>query len=233
MDDPAHVVAEAQTAGGLKPFRFYTSLVLQESTGLRAATLPALVKLLRLVPEASIYYHTHAFLLQHHYLTPEPRNDFAYWVTEVLGDKLLGERLAGIDTMGYATLNDLRETLARTIETHLDAWPLARLRFVSEGEDFFFVKSTHVIMPTPYTAATLLEFAQALERVSLFSLYFHMFDARLRLGQPTNDFARWFAEQLGLVELAERVARLDPYASTLETLRAALLAIIRQQLELG
>jgi hypothetical protein len=212
-----------------KPFRFSTSLILQESTGLRAATLPTLAKLLRQVPDSCIYHHTHYFLLQHHYLTPEPTNDFAYWVAEVLADERLGELLSGIDTMEHATLQSLRDALVGTITRYLQQHPAARFKFVAPGEEFFFVKSRHVIMPTPYSAATLTEFAAILRHVSVQSLYFHIFDARLRVGRPTNDVALWLSEQLGLTGLAENVSRLDPYAHSLETLRAILLSLISQE----
>ena len=212
-------------------FQFYTSLILQESTGLRASTLSTLAKLLRTVPDSCIYYHTHHFLLQHHYLTPEPTNDFAYWVTEVLGEEPLGELLASIDILEHASLQSLRQALAGTVEKYLTEAPTAHLRFVSEGEEFFFVKSVHVVMPTPYRASTLGEFAHALEHVSVRSLYFHIFDARLRVGRPTNDFAIWIADQLGLKALGENISRLDPYIHTLDTLRAILLSLIRQELD--
>jgi hypothetical protein len=213
-----------------EPFRFCTSLILQEATGLRAATLSTLAKLLRIVPDACIYHHTHYFLLSHHYLTPEPTNDFACWVGDVLGEEPLGELLASIDIMEYHNLQGLRATLVSTIETYLQEHPLVRLKFVSEGAEFFFVKSVHVIMPTSYTAWTLAEFAEALGQISIHSLYFHIFDARLRLGHPTNDFALWLTGQLGLQELGKEVSRLDPYAHTLETLRSILLALIRREL---
>ena len=213
------------------PFRFYTSFVLQKATGLRAATLPQLAALLRKVPDGCIYYHTHYFLLTHHYLTPEPPNDFAYWVTEVLGEERLGELLAGIDIMEHSTLQSLRDALAGTIEDYLTSTPAAHLRFASEGEEFFFVTSVHVVMPTPHQASTLAEFAEALSRVSIHSLYFHVFDARLRVGRPTNDFAIWLDEQLGLKELAENVATLDPYAHTLETLRSLVLSLVKHELD--
>ena len=218
-------------APAARPFQFHTSLILQESTGLRAATLPTLLKLLRLVPESSIYHHTHHFLLQHQYLTPEPSNDFAYWVSEVLGEEALGERLASLDILEHATLQSLRATLVGTIEDCLTHHPAVRLKFVSEGEEFFFVKSRHVIMPTRHTASTLAEFARALSKVSLHSLYFHIFDARLRVGRPTNDFAIWLNEQLGLHELAADIAKLDPYAHTLETLRSLLLTLVQHELD--
>ncbi|MBI1991982.1 MAG: hypothetical protein HYY90_00045 [Candidatus Omnitrophica bacterium] len=230
MEEQANVLRVARPLAASRPFRFYTSLVLQESTGLRASTLSALAKLLRSVPESSVYHHTHHFLLQHHYLTPEPTNDFAYWVTEVLGETPLGERLAGIDTMDYVSLHSLREALAETIERYLAHTPTARLKFVSEGQEFFFLKSVHVIMPIPHAASTLAEFCEALRRVSVRSLYFHIFDARLRLGRATNDFAIWVAEQLGLEALGARMSRLDPYAYSLETLRATLLSMLNEYL---
>ena len=213
------------------PFRFYTSFVLQKATGLRAATLPQLAALLRKVPDGCIYYHTHYFLLTHHYLTPEPPNDFAYWVTGVLGEERLGELLAGIDIMEHSTLQSLREALVGTIEEYLHSTPAATLRFASEGEEFFFVKSAHVLIPTPHQASTLAEFAEALSRVSIHSLYFHIFDARLRVGRPINDFAVWLDEQLGLKELAGNVANLDPYAHTLETLRSLVLSLVKHELD--
>lgn len=212
-----------------QPFRFSTSLVLQEATGLRAARLSVLAKLLRTVPDACIYHHTHYFLLSHHYLTPEPSNDFAYWIGEVLGEEALGERLAGLDIIEYTDLGTLRQRLVEIIEDYLKRTPAARFKFASEGEEFFFVKSVHVVMPTVYTAATLEEFSDALERVSVRSLYFHVFDAPLRLGRRTNDFSLWL-EQLGYPELAQEIAALDPYSYTLEMLRSSMLSLVRHAL---
>lgn len=213
----------------MTPFRFFTSFTLQEATGLRAATIPQLAALLKKVPEGCLYYHTHYFLLTHHYLTPEPTNDFAYWISEVLKEEPLGEQLASLDIMAHATLEGLRETLVNTIEAYLARTPTARMKFASEGEEFFFVKSLHVIMPTRYQASTLAECVDALSQISIHSLYFHIFEARLRIGHPTNDFTLWF-EQWGLKELAERVATLDPYGQTLEALRSVLTSLVRQEL---
>jgi hypothetical protein len=151
-------------------------------------------------------------------------------VTEVLGEERLGELLAGIDIMEHSTLRSLRDALAGTIEDYLNSTPAAKLRFASEGEEFFFVKSVHVVMPTAHHASTLAEFAEALSRVSIHSLYFHVFDARLRVGRSTNDFAIWLDEHLGLKELAGNVANLDPYAHTLETIRSLMLSLVKQEL---
>lgn len=220
-----------QAVGAVQPFRFHTSVVLEESTGLRAVTLPELVRILQTVPLSCVYHHTHHFLLQHHYLSPAPSNDFAYWVTEVLGEEPLGELLSSVDTMEFSTLHGLRRALVQVIEGYLTRNPTARFKFATEGEEFFFLKSILIVMPTPSVAATLEQFAEALQQVSIRSLYFHIFDARLRLGSPTNDFALWIGQQLRLESLAEKMAKLDPYAHTLEGLRSMVLSLVRRQLD--
>ena len=90
-----------------EPFKFCTRLHLSELTGLRATTLGQLLALIKEVPGSCIYHHTHRFLQQHQYLSPEPPNDFAYWVTDILGEDELGEKLASIDTMQYPTIRNL------------------------------------------------------------------------------------------------------------------------------
>lgn len=230
MEQPAVVQPQRAPAAAPKPFRFCTSLVLEEAVGLRASTLPALARALRKVPLSCVYHHTHHFVLQHQYLIPTPPNEFAYWVAEVLGETPLGERLAAVDTFEYSSLHELRTALVRVMEAYLWRNPMARMRFVTTGEEFFFSKAIQVILPTPYTATTLGEFADALQRVSIHSLYLHLFDVRLRLGGRTNDFARWLQQELKLERLAEEMAQLDPYAHTLEALRAIALSLIRREL---
>lgn len=229
MADPVRRILPSVTAA--TPFRFYTSFVLQEATGLRAATLPQLAGLLRTVPEACVYHHTHYFLLSHHYLSPEPTNDFAYWVAEMLGEGRLGEVLASIDTLHFRSLADLRTSLADAIDHYLAQAPLAKLKFVSEGEEFHFIKSVHVVAPTPWTVTTLAEFAEILQRVSVSSLYFHVFDAHLRVGPGTNDFSKWLREALGEESLAADLEAMDPYTDSLEMLRTRLVQLVRQRLE--
>lgn len=82
-----------------------------------------------------IYHHTHRFLQQHQYLSLEPPNDFAYWVSEALGEDELGERLSSIDTIQFSTIRSLREKIIQTIEDYLKHNPLAKLRFSRPGEE--------------------------------------------------------------------------------------------------
>ena len=86
------------------------------------------------------------------------------------------------------------------------------------------------VLPTPYEAFTLSEFRDVLGKVSINSIYFHVFEARLRLEKAENDFANWF-EGLGENELAREISRLDPYTMTLEGLRKNLIQIVSRHVE--
>src|SRR3989338_845633 len=99
-----------------EPFLFKSQISLVELTGLRAKNLAELSHLLKQVPESSVYYHTHHFLRQHEYLTPEPPNDFAYWVSGVLQEEVAGEKLAAIDTVRFDSLEALRGALTEGMD---------------------------------------------------------------------------------------------------------------------
>jgi hypothetical protein len=206
---------------------------LKELTGFRAKNLRELADVLKTAPDSVVYYHTHHFLEEHHYLTPEPANDFAIWVSDALGDEVLGERLAAVDTFEFASLGALRERLVSIIEEHLtmEAEHENGHRDAPDGREFHFVKSVSLVLPTPYVAHDLREFVEVLRKVSLGSLYFHVFEARLRLGRDLNDFSTWLEDSLEEKELAERISRFDPYNYTLEGLRSSLIQLIEKRIK--
>ncbi len=208
-----------------EPFTFYTRLTLPELTGLRATNLKELVDMITEVPDSCIYHHTHRFLQQHQSLSPEPPNDFAYWASGALNEKNLGEQLASIDTVQFCSISDLRDKFVETIENYIQMKPNAALRFTNPEEAFYFIKSISFVMPTQYVVDDLKGFAEALKNVAIDSLYFHIFEARLRLGKETNDFSNWLRGSLGMDDIAGEIERLDPYTYTLEELRAKVIRI--------
>lgn len=211
------------------PFAFYTRLHLSELTGLKASTLAELLFLIKEVPGSCIYHHTHRFLQQHQYLSPEPPNDFAHWVSELLGEDELGEKLASIDTIQFSTIRSLREKIVDTIEKHIEASPASANKTAHKGEEFYFIKSVSFIMPTKYIAYDLNEFMDILSKVSVSSIYFHIFEARLRLEKKSNDFSFWIETSLGDKKLADAIAKLDPYTYTMEDLRKVLIKTIKKK----
>ncbi|MFN3531283.1 MAG: DUF5752 family protein [Candidatus Brocadia sp.] len=213
-----------------EPFRFCTQVSIPELTGLKASNLQELLDFIKIVPGSVIYHHTHRFLQQHQYLSPEPPNDFAYWITNILGEGILGEELFSIDTIQYTTIRELRNEIIRTIENYIARHPRSLQRFAIPGEEFHFVKSVSFVFQTPYTASDLKEFQAALQRITLESIYFHMFEARLRIGKGTNDFSNWLEDSLSEGKLANKIASLDPYTHTMESLRFALVKLVEKRI---
>ncbi len=212
-----------------EPFNFYTRMILPELTGFKAGNLEQLLKMIKEVSPSAIYHHTHRFLQQHQHLAPEPPNDFAYWVTEVLGEYRLGEKLASIDTVEFSTIEALRTNIVLAIEEYLKENPTAGSRAAHKGEEFYFVKSVSFIFPTKHTARDLDEFVEELKKVTISSIYFHIFEARLRLEKGNNDFSFWIETSVGDKAVADRISKLDPYAYNLEDLRGQIIGIITER----
>ena len=210
-------------------FVFKTQLSLVETTSLKAADLAEFNSHLKQVPEASVYYHTHHFLQQHQFLTPEPPNDFAYWITSVLQEDEIGERLAAIDTVRFSSLGALREAIVSAIDGFLGKNP--PLRKAPPGEEFYFMKCVLFTLPTGYEASDLKEFLECLKRVSIGCLYNHVFEGRLRPPLGVNDFSNWLKNGLGESDLAKKIERLDPYTHTMEGLRKKIIYLIEKRLE--
>jgi hypothetical protein len=206
-------------------FQFRTKVDQTILLGKMARNIPTLLENLRTVPDSSVYYHTHRFLQQHHYLSPEPPNDFAYWVTEVLNDQILGEQLSSVDTVQFRNIGDLRGKFVSLMETRVAGGePLGDC---PKGQEFHFMAAHTFVLPTSYEAHSLKEFGELLGLVSVNSLYYHMFDAKLRLERDENDFSRWF-EGIGQADLAREVRNLDPYTYTLEGLRKRIMVLVKK-----
>ncbi len=212
-------------------FKFYTRLNLIEYTGRKARNLKELLEGIREVPGSVIYNHTHNFLKRYHYLIPEPPNDFAYWVGEVLSEKRLGEQLESIDVREYSTIRALREKIIETIENYLAK--ATTPREAPQGQEFYFIKAVTFVLPTAYVANTLPEFAEVLRKISVNSIYYHLFEARLRLQNGMNDFSNWIEDNIGDKALAERIAALDPYSHTLEDLRQRIVGLMENKVRSG
>jgi small-conductance mechanosensitive channel len=212
-----------------QPFRFYAQLHLKELTGLKAKNLSELTATLKDVDDSVVYYHTHNFIEEYQYLTPQPANDFALWVSDALGDEILGEKLANIDTFEFSTIGALRERLVDVLNEALSVRPDGN--GVPQGREFHFIKSLSVIIPTFHVAHDLREFIEVLRMTSIDTLYFHIFEARLRLHKGVNDFSIWLNDCLGEKELADKIAVLDPYTYSFEGLRSMIIQLAEKHVE--
>lgn len=213
----------------LEPFVFRTERRLVSLTGLRATDLTGLLSLLREVPGSSIFYHTHHMYLAHHFERFHFTNDFALWAGEALQEEALAEKLAAIDLLSFTSIRSLRQAIVAIIENYLQSLPPRQAAFprvCPAGDEFHFCRSMSFVMPTGSVARSVAQFFDLLPHVSNLSLFFHFFEARLRLGHPTSDFSVWLASA-GLPRLAAAVDSLDPYACTLDEFRQRLVALPR------
>jgi septum formation topological specificity factor MinE len=211
------------------PFQFVTQLNMVWLTGRSARTLHELLHHLRQVPLSVIYHHTHHFLKRHAYLSPEPPNDFAIWVSDVMQEDRLGEELAAIDTVRHPSLAKLAEKIIQTIERYIKKNHASRV--APDSEEFHFMKTQSFNIPTPFVVSDLAEFLEAVKKVSNNSLYHHMFEAPLRLGKETNDFSLWLKSELGEVEIAATLAKMDPYSRSMEKLRSNIIRVVEKRLD--
>jgi trehalose synthase-fused probable maltokinase len=216
---------------GEGPFAFMACMEIKEFVGVRAENERQLAQLLDEVPLDSIYYHTHGFLLRHRLASGPYPNDFATWVDVQVRDRVLGERLAMVDPADFTTLQALREELVSVVDEHLRR--IGIVPQVVSGTPFDFIQSRIVEVPTGIEVRTLQELRSALLDVDQSALYFHLVEARLRLGRGRNDFAAWLERGLGLPELATRIQAVNPYAASLEQTRARLIALLDEALAAG
>jgi len=216
---------------GEGPFAFVACLQLHEFLGVRAENERQLADLIDEVPLDSIYFHTHGFFLRHKFVAGTYPNDFATWVATQVRDRVLGERLAMVDPSGFTNLQALREDLVSVIDDHLRG--LQIVPGIILGEPFEFIQSRLVEIPTGIQVRSLQEFRDALLTIDVSAIYFHLVEARLRLGRGQNDFAAWLEHGLGLPELANRFHAVDPYAGSLERTRSRLIQICDEALAAG
>jgi hypothetical protein len=219
----------AELAPASRPFEFTGCIELREILGRRARDERELMEEIERAPAESIYYHTDSVFLRRPLVAGSYPNDFAIWVAAQIGDQVLAERLGMVDPFQFDSLERLREELLSILDDHLEGLnPVPRVVF---GDPFFFVRSHLIEVPTGMVARTLPEFRTALAEVDVSAIYLHALDARSRRGVPGGQFAEWLDESLGLTELAERVARLNPYLGGLERIRVMTLALVDAELQ--
>lgn len=213
----------------VNPFVFIGCVELRQVLDRRALDERELMDRLEEVPAGSIFYHTHGYFLRHRPLTTAYGNDFARWAAVEVRDQALAERLAVVDPFEFPDLEKLREELITIIYDHL-----RNLNTVPQADPngaFFFQQSHIVEVPLGPGCTTLAEFREGLATVDASAIYFHMVEARARLGRKSGDFAEWIRTSLSMPELADRIERIDTYMTSLERVRARVLSLVDQALE--
>jgi Family of unknown function (DUF5752) len=211
------------------PFQFIGCVELRQALDHRARDERELLDRLEDVPAGSVFYHTHGYFLRHRPITTAYGNDFAAWAAVQVRDQVLAERLAIINPFEMASLEDLREELMSAVHDHL--LRLSTIPRVEFGEVFHFQQSHIAEVPLGPPVTTLTEFRAGLAEADASAIYFHMVEARSRLGRRSGDFAEWIRESLQLPALADGIERIDAYMTSLERVRARVLVLVDAALE--
>jgi hypothetical protein len=213
------------------PFVFVGCWELREMLGRSARDERQLMEAIEEIPLDSIYYHTHSFMLRHRYIAGPYPNDFATWAAIQVRDRVLGEKLGILSPYDFPNLESLRAEIVTIISDHLSR--LQVIPRVIYEEPFHFMQSRIISAPMGLQVHTLAEFREVLSTVDVSVIYYHTFEAILRLGKPKGDFALWMEEQLGLAELGERISKIDTYRISLESVRSRILNLCDQFLQMG
>jgi hypothetical protein len=213
-----------------EPFQLKTSSHLVEVTGLRAWNMRQLGETIGMAPDESIFYHTYQSFREHHFVTEPYASDFAQWAEASLHFPLLAEELGVLDLRDFTSLEELRMQLMRIVMNILDENPAWARR--PADYPFDFSRSHSVINELGLEANTPEELARILPQVSIRCLYYHLIEARLRLGLKDNDFSYWLRKQWQdnhkVVKAADAIEELDIYHYTLPALRDRIISLLRE-----
>jgi hypothetical protein len=210
------------------PFYFNSAAHLLRISREKAGNLEELLEAVRECSDACIFQHTFQTLEEHHFIREGFSNDFSHWAFSSCNEVELAERLAAIDVREFTSIAALRERLVHILEDYLKKNSRAASR--PAMEPFYMMAAELVVVPTPYVARNLEEFADGLRKVSVHGIYYHFIDARLRIKLNNNDFSVWLEQELDMAAAADRLNRIDIYTSTLEGVRRNILRTIESEM---
>jgi hypothetical protein len=213
----------------LSPFWFRECFIMSSPLGLKAVNLRELLQALQEVDDAVILYHLFQSRLAISQPEVEYPNDFALWAANSLQDAKLAEKLSSFDPFDYENLGEVRQAIIDLLEEYL--WDLPYVPWARPGLELHFCEASTVVMRSDICAHTLREFCDSLSQVGLDSVYYHFFEARLRLEEKgVDDFSYWIETNFDLPDLVAAIRGIDSYFYNLKEIRSALLGLIKHYL---
>ncbi|MBM4140295.1 MAG: hypothetical protein FJ242_02205 [Nitrospira sp.] len=209
----------------IEPFEFKQCISILKSTGKKAKNLRELRDVIEAVSDECIFHHTYQYFIKGHVL--EYTNDFAHWAGESLEERALSEHLSNIDPYDFKNINNLRNELLGVIDEYLKRFP--EPREAMPGDEFCFNETMTLIFPVGIRAKNLAEFLTAIKYVETGSVYYHFYEARIRLGSGIDDFSRWIEDAFGKRELVELIRAIDPFMHSLEGIREHITEAVEEE----
>lgn len=220
---------QKQAAGETQwPFEFRQCITILKATGMKASNIKELGHTISRASDACIFHHTYQYFLKEHIL--EYTNDFAQWAGESLEERAVAEELSNVDPYGFSTIAELRSALLSVIDSCLEIIP--QDRYVQPGDEFHFNETITYVFPAGVWARNLAEFLMALKFVDHGSIYYHFYEARMRVPGGIDDFSLWIDQALRKKELAGKVRTIDPFMHTTSEIRAFISDIVMADLSI-
>jgi hypothetical protein len=210
-----------------RPFRFRDAVRLTAPTGVSAATLREFRDVVERVEPRVLHHHLREVPLRFTFTFWDYPNDFAIWAASALENRALAERLSVLDAFHERDLELLRERVLDAVELALgeDGSTLP----VPSGQEFHFSSSIAVELDLGVEAGTVPELIAQLRVVPATSLYYHLFEGRLRSPEGWDDISLWLLEA-GFPAPAHRLRDLDIYLASLESCRRVAIELLERDL---
>jgi len=133
-----------------------------------------------------------------------------------------------LDPYQQTAMAAVREALLNVIDERL--WGLERVPWCRPGLELHLIQSRLVTYDTGERIPTPAALAEAIERMSVRSLYYHVHEARRRSQGQTDDFSQWLKSAGVEPHVVARFRAVDFYFLNLAQLRQELLQVFRQYL---
>jgi hypothetical protein len=205
------------------PFRFRDAVRLNCPTGVSAATLREFREAVERAEPGVLHHHLREVPLRFTFTFWDYPNDFAIWAANALENHALAERLAVLDPFHERDIETLRERVLEAAET--PAGDASGTLPVAPGQEFYFSSSVSVEFDLGVEARTVADLIACLKEVPATSLYYHLFEGRLRTEDGWDDISLWLLGS-GFERAAERLRDLDIYMASLESCRRVVLELL-------
>jgi hypothetical protein len=211
----------------IEPFEFNQCISILKSTGEKAKNIHELRNIIAVISDDCIFHHTYQYFIKGHVL--EYTNDFAHWAGESLEERALSEHLSNIDPYDYKNISGLKNKLLEVIDNYLENFP--EPREAMPNDEFYFNETITLIFPAGIRAKNLAEFLTAIKYVDAGSVYYHFFEAQIRLGGGIDDFSRWIEDAFGKKDLVEKIRSIDPFMHDLEGIRNHIAEAVEEEVK--
>jgi hypothetical protein len=211
-----------------QPFSLFDCNLARCAVGRTCTNLRELLDVVRTASDATLEHHMMRCALDDHFELYEFPNDLARWCWDGLGDDVLGEQLGLIDPYQNASPASLRAALVNVVEARL--WELDRVPWCRPGLELHLIESHVIAYDTGERFATPAALAEAIPRLPLRSLFYHVHEARRRSAGRTDDFSDWLERYGAAPALVAKLRAVDFYFLNLNQLRKEFIDIFRQHL---